>query len=137
MNFEGNLDLDPVAVHGKRRDKVGGGDGIDFNQIERLKGLTDQQKADVAKIRADFDRQQADKLQKSAEEYLRQQDGDLAELVQKQDNPADWTTHWMERQKTLTEYRARLSDVLTESQAEAAGLGKKPKKNLPVPKFEE
>lgn len=108
---------------------------LDFRKIVELKNLTDQQKQDIARLRADFEKESADKAEKAALETIKAQDDDPLAYGSREEEANDWTKRWQERIEMERKPRQRLEDILTDAQFDQAGLGKKGKE-LQVPKFE-
>ncbi len=109
---------------------------LDFRKVAELKTLTAKQKEEIALIRADFEKEAADKAERAALETIKAQDADPYELGSREDQPGDWTKRWQERIEMERKPRERLADILTDAQHDQAGLGKKGKE-LEVPKFDQ
>lgn len=113
-----------------------GDQGLNFDNITSIKSLTPEQREQIAIVRADFEKQAADRAEKIATEIIQAQDDDPLALGDRQDAPGDWTRVAQELVDSEKKPRARLKDILTDEQHEQAGLGKKGAA-LEVPKFDQ
>lgn len=109
---------------------------VDWRKVDALKDMSEQQRAEIDAIRADHDREWADRVQREGEESLRLQESDPEKAMPWARNAqTDWMKRWSEMAELGRKYRERVGRVLSEAQAERAGL--KVSKEMEMPKFEQ
>lgn len=118
-----------------RRFSLGFGNDLDFDRIENLRGLTDEQRSRIAEARRSYEKSVADKLEREVLAELKAQDDDPVAFGGTRHDSTDWMARWQEKIESERPVRAVLEEILTEDQHEAAGLGKKARK-MDVPTFE-